>query len=135
MGVYVFACVHGPYVKVGHHLVTRGRPNAFYRVATSGFERVIHPPELDGRLYLSDLTLVAWYPTLDRACERDVHRAFREGSVGEFHRAQDLPAILEDLDARSPRRTVTSRARAAAVRWGRRQIRRAQRRKARRLPK
>lgn len=128
MGVYVFRCLHGPYVKVGHHLVTPRRPNAFYRVATSGFQTVVHPAELDGRLYLRDLHLEAWYPALERKHETEIHRSFREGRVGEFHRLVDLTAVLERLDALSQRRAVTSAEKRKAIRWGVRQVRRARRR-------
>lgn len=94
MGVYVFECLHGPFVKVGHHLVTRGRPNAYYRVAGRGFESVVHPPALDSLLYLQHLSLVGWYPKLTREDETKIHRLFREGRVGEFHPASDLEGIL-----------------------------------------
>lgn len=129
MGVYVFRCLHGPYVKVGHHLVTPRRPNAYYRVAGRGFESVVHPEALDGRLYLEHLHLEGWYPRLTRRDEAAVHRQFREGAVGEFHRLEDLTSILQALDAQSPREPVSESARLAAVRWGRRQIRRARRRR------
>ena len=132
MGVYVFRCRHGPFVKVGHHLVTRGRPNAYYRVAGRGFETVVHPPELDGLLYPEHLTLEGWYPTLAREHETAVHRRFRTAaSVGEFHPDEHLAAILASLDAFGGRAEVGEAARRRAMRWGARQVRRALRRRAR----
>ena len=132
MGVYVFRCRHGPFVKVGHHLATRGRPNAYYRVAGRGFETNVHPPELDGLLYPEHLTLEGWYPTLKREHETVVHRRFRTASsVGEFHRDEHLADILGVLDALGAREEVNETARKRAMRWGARQVRRARRRRAR----
>ena len=130
MGVYVFRCLHGPYVKVGHHLATRRRPHAYYRVAGRGFESVVHPQGLDGRLRVQDLVLEGWYPALTRQDETRVHRLFAEGHVGEFHRADDLPAILSTLDGMGSRAAVAETERARAIRWGYRQIKRAKRRRA-----
>lgn len=129
MGVYVFRCLHGPYVKVGHHLVTRTRPNAYYRVAGRGFGECVHPEELDGLLYMSHLSLLAWYPTLTRHEEILIHRQFREGSVGEFHHIDDASEILHTLDSLGKKCTISEAGRMRAVRWGRRQVRRAQRRR------
>ena len=130
MGVYVFKCLEGPYVKVGHHLVTRGRPHAYYRVAGSGFQTIVHPAELDGKLYMRHLELLAWYPSLGRDAELTIHRSFLHGKVGEFHRQDDTDAILEHLDSLAERRPITEVQRLRAQRWGYRQIRKA-RKKAR----
>lgn len=133
MGVYVFRSVHAPYVKVGHHLVTTRRPNAYYRIAGRGFESIIHPDELHGRTYIPDLVLVGWYPQLTRTVEAEVHRHFSVGRVGEFHRLEDLDEILAWLGARDIHCDVSDAARARAVQWGQRQIRRARRRARRRV--
>lgn len=127
MGVYVFECLHGPYVKVGHHLVTYKRPNAYYRVAGRGFESVIHPESLNGLLYTKDLRLVGWYPNLTRQDETTIHRTFRQGSVGEFHRAEDRSEIIAMLDALGQHCEVSERDRQKAIRWGYRQIKKRRR--------
>lgn len=126
MGVYVFRCLHGPWVKVGHHLATSRRPNAYYRVAGRGFHSVVHPAELDGRLNMSDLVLVAWYPNLARCDETRVHRAYGVGRVGEFHPLHDLPGILHmcEEDLGGERCDVSDAARRRAVVWGTRKARR-----------
>jgi len=130
MGVYVFRCLHGPYVKVGHHQVTRRRPNAYYRVAGRGFESVIHPDELTGFLYVEHLQLEGWYPTLAREHETEIHRAYKHGKIGEFHPLDDMPSILQRLDSMGPRVNIGSASRRRAIRWGYKQVRRARRRAA-----
>ena len=130
MGVYVFESVHAPWIKVGHHLVSPRRPNAYYRVAGRGFESVVHPAELDGRLLLDDLRLLAWFPTLARADETAVHRACDQGRrVGEFHPADEAGKVLALCRERGGEEVLISRAqREAAVRWGWRRARAAKRR-------
>lgn len=128
MGVYVFECLHGPYIKVGHHMATRARPNAYYRVAGRGFQSCVHPSELDGMLYMKHLKLLAWYPTLTREHETMIHRTFREGRIGEFHPQTNTLAILSALDSHGTNTTITEEARVRAMRWGYRQVRKAARR-------
>lgn len=131
MGVYVFRCIHGPWIKVGHHLATPRRPNAYYRVAGRGFYSVVHPPELDGKLGVHDLELVAWFPALTRRDETRVHRAGGARRVGEFHPDDALPGILATLEAEAPRVAVTDAARCKALAWGARRARKANRTKLR----
>lgn len=116
MGVYVFRCVHGPYVKVGHHKVTASRPNVYYRVAGRGFYACVHPRVLDGRLGIDDLSLVAWYPSLTRRDEGRLHRACPT-RVGEFHPLDELPKVLRAADALGPRAPVPNTERTKAIAW------------------
>ena len=134
IGVYVFACRHGPYVKVGHHRVTRARPNVYYRVAGRGFHACVHPACLDGKLGMRDLELLAWYPTLDTRDEKAVHRAGKAARVGEFHPVEALPTILADLDARGPRAGVDEAAKQQAVAWAGKRAARARKRKKKARP-
>lgn len=127
MGVYVFRCLHAPFVKVGHHHATPKRPNAYYRVAGRGFESIIHPEELNGKTYTEDLELVGWYPQLTRVIEMSIHRRFTTGKVGEFHRLEDLECILGTLNALGSPCFVSQKSREKAVRWGYRQVRRRRR--------
>ena len=115
MGVYVFGTV-GEYVKVGHHLVTPRRPNAYYRVAGRGFFSVKHPPELDGVLGMRDLELIAWYPLLSRADETATHKRCKE-RYGEFHPKSELESILSFLDGRGERVSLTEADKMKAIRW------------------
>ena len=119
MGVYIFRCKHGPWIKVGHHRVTPRRPNVFFRVARRGFYSCIHPTELKGRLSMEDVELVAWYPTLGRREERALHRLSRLGSVGEFHRLSDLDKLLQCADRIGARAPVSNADRLVALRWSR----------------
>ena len=130
MGVYIFRCLSAPWVKVGHHLATPRRPNAYYRVAGRGFHSVVHPPELTGKLGMCDLELVAWFPGLSRAAEMAVHRACEQQSrVGEFHGAHELPRILAQCtELGGVEATVSDAARKRAVAWGARRARAAAKR-------
>lgn len=130
MGVYVFEC-EGGWVKVGHHLVTPRRPNAYYRVAGRGFHSVVHPPALEGRLGVHELRLLAWFPNLQRSDELAVHRICdAQSRVGEFHTAEQLPLILAKcLELGGVRADISSPARKRALAWGARRAQRARRRR------
>lgn len=114
MGVYVFEC--GDFIKVGHHAISTRRPNVYYRVARRGFNSCLHPPELTGRLNLSDMTLVAWYPSLSRRDEMHIHRSFTR-RVGEFHACSEREAIMKRLDQLGKRAEVTDIERTQAIQW------------------
>lgn len=114
MGVYVFEC--GNYIKVGHHAISSRRPNVYYRVAGRGFHSCLHPTELEGRLNISDIVLVAWYPSLTRRDEMHIHRTFTK-RVGEFHAASERDAIMKRLDQLGSRSEVTDLERERAIVW------------------
>ena len=127
MGVYVFQCRGGCWVKVGHFKPRWGTArrggermwlgNPWFRVERRGFTNIKHPPELAGKLAAEDLDLVAWYPNLTTRCERRVHRSFSQGSVGEFHPAVDLGPILSLCDSLGCRVEVDDTERARALAW------------------
>lgn len=116
MGVYVFRC--GEWLKVGHHQVTRRRPNVYYRVAGRGFESVTHPKELEGKLSIQDVELVAWYPSLTKREEMKIHRMFG-GKVGEFHRGEKEEEILRECDKMGEKEEVGEKEKKVAVAWSR----------------
>ena len=128
MGVYIFQTVE-KWVKVGHHKATRARPNAYYRIAGRGFHACVHPPELQGKLRVQDLVLIAWYPSLTVDHERLIHRTFAEGKMGEFHTQSHLADILETCDGFGVRVNVTDKQRIRALEWGWRRAARAKRRR------
>ena len=132
MGVYVFECLHAPYIKVGHHLQRRGRTNPYYRIAGRGFQSVVHPEELDGLLYEPHLRLVAWFPNLTREDEREIHTAFKTGKIGEFHRKEDENDVLRILDSKGERKDVSLRSKKRAMQWGTRKVLKAKRKKKKR---
>ena len=117
MGVYVFRCRHAPWVKLGHHKVSSTRPNVYYRVAGRGFHACVHPHELDGKLGVHDLELVAWYPSLTRRHEGKLHRFFSAHRIGEFHPEAECSALLQACDRLGPRVAVSDGDRAQALVW------------------
>lgn len=131
MGVYVFKCIHAPFIKVGHHKVCKTRPNAYYRVAGRGFQSCVHPEILDGRLYIQDLVLLGWFPSLTLQDEKQIHSMFKEGSIGEFHRESDGDQVLSECEKRGPSVEISDKERLRAISWGYRQIRKAKRKRKR----
>lgn len=77
MGVYIFRSVHGPYIKVGHY---SGR-NAFSRVAHRGFYSCVCPREIENRVSMEDVELLAWYPGLRKKSESEVKRKWRHHRI------------------------------------------------------
>lgn len=130
MGVYVFKCLHGPYVKVGHHLVAPRRPHAWYRVAGRGFYSCKHPESLDGKLGVEHLELMRWYPNLNRVHERAIHRACNE-RIGEFHPESTLASIIKMCEEQygAENCEITLKQKARAIAWGRRRAMRAARKR------
>ena len=128
MGIYIFKCLHGDYVKLGHHLVCPRRPNAYYRVAGRGFYSCKHPECLDDKLGIFDLELVAWYPTLSRAEEKKAHNLTPKADrVGEFHPLSALDTLTDFCDGLAARVDISASAKKRAIAWGARRARRAKR--------
>ncbi len=98
MGVYVFRILNTDWIKVGHHKVTASRPNVYYRVARRGFHSLVHPPELEGRLGMQHLELLAWFPSLGRRQETMAHKACKT-HCGEFHDISDLEFVLKSCES------------------------------------
>ena len=91
--------------------------NPWFRVERRGFQSVVHPTDLDGKLRSEDLELIAWYPDLNGRDEGRVHKHFALGRVGEFHTACSLDHILSFCDAMGARAIVSPSSRIAAQRW------------------
>jgi len=102
MGIYIFRA-RKKFIKVGHHKVTQRRPNVWYRVARRGFGSCVSPAETRGRLSISDLTLLRWYPNLDITHERAFHKHWRgkQGHVcGEWYHYSYFPEIRGQIEGR-----------------------------------
>ena len=130
MGVYIFD-TQSDWIKVGHFSQTRAKSNAYYRITGRGFGALKHPPELNDRLGVQHLTLLAWYPSLDMEVEKELHRSCPD-RVGEFHPRSNLSSVLERCDSLADRKEVTDGERKRALEWGWRRVR-AARRRARRV--
>ena len=125
MGVYVFRCLAGDWVKVGHFKERWGgsrtkrvrMDNPWYRVERRGFDNVVHPQDLQGRLKAEDLELVAWYPGLTGSTEAAVHKRFTLHRCGEFHRLSQLDSILTFCDCIGERADVPAEQKHAAQLW------------------
>jgi hypothetical protein len=116
MGVYIFQSKRGPWIKIGHHKVTKTRPNVYYRIARRGFRSCVHPRDLDEHLDEEDFTLVAWYPTLGRRDETLAHRSCSR-SFGEFHPLADMTQAKNCLDGRGQPCAVSADDRRRALEW------------------
>jgi len=129
MGVYIFRCGDN-WLKVGHHLVCTRRPNAYYRVAGRGFESCKHPEELSGKLWMNDIELLAWYPTLTREHEKFIHNEGKHERIGEFHPYAKLYQILEYCESVGGMHVeITCKERSKAEAWGKKRCTQAKRRR------
>lgn len=100
MGVYVFSSLFCPgWFKVGHHRVTKRRPNVWYRVARRGFNSCKCPPELTGNTHVEQIELVHFYPNLSSRDERRLHRENKTVRVGEWYPVSELGRIVARLEA------------------------------------
>ena len=101
MGVYVIQHRSMPWVKVGHHKVTKRRPTLQHRLRR-GFRSCRHPADLEGRLGPEYFSVMGWFPTLGLLDEHRAHLICSQSeSVGEFHPAGDLPRVLRLLRSRT----------------------------------
>ena len=116
MGVYIFKSKHGHWMKIGHHKVTRARPNVYYRIARRGFHSCVHPPELNDHLDEEHFILVRWYPLLGRRDETAAHKSC-ETAYGEFHLDSDMERAIRCLDQRGTHVDVGEPARREALSW------------------
>jgi hypothetical protein len=116
MGVYIFKCKGADWIKVGNLSITKTRPNVYYRIASRGFYSCKHPVELQGKLSIDDVELVAWYPTLTTKDESEIHKAC-SASHGEFHPVSDLEAVVEHCDSKGESVPVSRVERARAIQW------------------
>ena len=121
MGVYIFECTQGNWIKVGSYICKGKRPldNPWYRIARRGFHSLRHPPELSkDDLGIRGLKLSAWYPNLGRKEEATIHKTFKAERVGEFHPKIHTAAIIELCRRLGGRdEEVSSEQKEAALRW------------------
>ncbi len=98
MGVYVFRSLHAPYIKVGHYC---GK-NAFSRVAHRGFSSCVCPREVQGRVSMDDLELVAWFPHQSRKIENNIKKQWKAHRIGEWLPVDMLGPVLDFLQHLEP---------------------------------
>lgn len=96
----MFESKHGPFIKVGHYAGT----NAYSRVAHRGFYSCVCPREIQTRVSLEDLILVAWHPGLTKKEERFIKtkwKAFRifKSEWFPLEKKEEILAYLSALDA------------------------------------
>jgi hypothetical protein len=112
MGVYVYQHTEQPFIKMGHY----AKENPWSRVAHRGFRCCNHPAELEGKLMLPYLRLLAWFPALNTSIEKQGHRHFKSvRAVGEWYGVEQLPAILQWLRQRGSEVNVTEQQLQAAM--------------------
>ena len=103
MGVYIFQSKTEPFLKVGHHKITKSRPTVYHRIVYRGFHSCNHPDNLIGKLDWDDFSLVAWFPTLTTKHEMSIHKmCWAKGQVKrrcEFHDVKQLEDILRHCRA------------------------------------
>ncbi len=99
MGVYIFQSLVDPaWIKVGHHRVTKTRPNVWYRVARRGFNSCVCPRTLAGKTHVEQLALLAFYSNLTTKEEKQLHRENKVCRTGEWYKVEELPRIKHFLE-------------------------------------
>ena len=97
MGVYVFRSFHGPYIKVGHY----SGNNAFSRVAHRGFSSCVCPQEIQDRVSIHDLELIAWFPKQTRKTEQHIKKQWKKDLIygkSEWLPSHKLGEVLRHLE-------------------------------------
>lgn len=97
MGVYVFRSFHAPYIKVGHYC---GK-NAFSRIAHRGFSSCVCPKEIQDRVCMEDMELIAWFPKQNRKTEQQIKTKWKQYRIygkSEWLPADKLNEVLEYLE-------------------------------------
>lgn len=101
MGVYVFRSFHAPYIKVGHY---NGK-NAFSRIAHRGFSSCVCPHEIQDRVSINDVELIAWFPKQTRKTEQQIKKQFKQYRIygkSEWLPADKLGEVLDHLQQLEP---------------------------------
>lgn len=99
MGVYIFQSRWAPFIKVGHY---RGQ-NVYSRIAHRGFHSCVCPDELEGRVDVADVELMAWFPSLTKTEEREVKTRWKRHRIygkSEWFPSSCLPEIMDFLSGR-----------------------------------
>lgn len=101
MGVYVFRSRWASFIKVGHY----SGKNVYSRIAHRGFHSCVCPDELEGRVNVEDVELMAWFPALTKKEEREVKSKWKEDRVygkSEWFpssRLEEIVAYLSERDS------------------------------------
>lgn len=85
MGVYVYRSLHAPYIKIGHY---HGR-NAFSRIAHRGFASCVCPREINGKVSMEDMELIAWFPNQTKKTENFIKKKWKSFRV--YHKSEWMP--------------------------------------------
>ena len=97
MGVYVFRSFHAPYIKVGHY----SGKNAFSRIAHRGFSSCVCPREIQDKVSMNDMELIAWFPKQTRKIEQQIKKQWKQDRIygkSEWLPAKKLDEVLEYLE-------------------------------------
>lgn len=100
MGVYIFRSLHAPYIKIGHY---QGK-NAYSRIAHRGFSSCLCPTEIEGRVSINDMELVAWFPHQTKKTEQNIkkqwkkHRIYGKSEWMPSDKLEDILVYLEKME-------------------------------------
>lgn len=97
MGVYVIASKYSNWIKIGHHKISKRRPNVYYRYINRGFYSCICPDEIKDRVSFEDLDLLFWFPNLNTRSEKKIHKYLRDfyNSCGEWFETTDYGNVQD----------------------------------------
>ena len=115
MGVYVFRCMQ--YFKIGHYAKT----NPWSRVAHRLFSSCKCPREIEEKISMDTLELVAWFPTLNKRHEKKTHKLLKKFRVcGEWFTNEGMRSALCMLHLLGPMQRVLTQHKEQAMKTRRR---------------
>lgn len=96
MGIYVIKSKFTNWYKIGHHKISKKRPNVYYRFIRRGFYSYISPIEIQNRLSFDDVELLFWFPNLNEKDEKHIHILLSNKlqKCGEWFKTEDFNIIL-----------------------------------------
>lgn len=101
MGIYIVKSKYSNWYKLGHHKITKHKPNPYFRYINRGFNSCKCPKELENKVNFNDLELIYWFPNLSIRIEREIHiylkknRNFYDTTIGEWYSNFKLEEIKD----------------------------------------
>ena len=104
MGIYIIKSKYNNWIKIGHHKVTKRKPNAYFRYINRGFYSCSCPKEIEDKVSFNDLELIYWFPNLNIKIERELHLYLKNNNTlylcnkGEWYNELNIDEIKNILE-------------------------------------
>lgn len=100
MGIYIIKSLYSDWFKLGHHKITKRRPNVYYRYINRRFYSCKCPEEIKNKVSFDDLQLIYWFNNLGLKEEQKIHLQLKQkfNNIGEWYKYNDLEKIINILE-------------------------------------